>query len=87
MNLSDVPSWGIPLLVNVSVALTMLKVLSSQLAAIKKELDELSKEFRNTREDIAALQKADGYQAAQIEKLEERINHLSDYWQRRWDKE
>lgn len=86
MSLSDVPSWSIPLLVNVTVALTMLKVLSGQLQGIKKELDELSKEFRSTREDIAGLQKADGYQAAQIEKLEERINHLSDYWQRRFDK-
>lgn len=85
--MSDMPNWAIPLLGNVTVALTMLKVLSGQLAAIKKELDQLSKEFHSTREDIAGLQKADGYQAAQIEKLEERINHLSDYWQRRFDKQ
>ena len=83
--MGDIPSWAIPLAVNVTVALTMLKVLSTQLAAIKKELHDLSREFRDTREDVAALQKADGYQQAQIERLDERVNHLADYWQRRWD--
>jgi len=83
--MGDIPSWAIPLAVNVTVALTMLKVLSAQLAAIKKELHDLSREFRDTREDVAALQKADGYQQAQIERLDERVNHLADYWQRRWD--
>ena len=83
--MGDIPSWAIPLAVNVTVALTMLKVLSAQLTAIKKELHDLSREFRDTREDVAALQKADGYQQAQIEKLDERINHLAEYWQRRWD--
>lgn len=80
--MSDIPSWAVPLLVNVAVALTMLKVLSAQLAAIKKELSEMSRRFQDTREEVAGLQKADGYQAAQIEKLEERINSLADYWQR-----
>lgn len=84
--MSDFPSWAIPLAVNVTVALTMLRVLSTQLGDIKKELHDLSKEFRNTREDVAALQKADGYQQAQIEKLDERITHLAEYWQRRVDK-
>lgn len=83
--MGDIPSWAIPLAVNVTVALTMLKVLSAQLTAIKKELHDLSREFRDTREDVAALQKADGYQQAQIERLDERVNHLADYWQRRWD--
>ena len=83
--MGDIPSWAIPLAVNVTVALTMLKVLSTQLTAIKKELHDLSREFRDTREDVAALQKADGYQQAQIEKLDERINHIAEYWQRRWD--
>jgi uncharacterized protein (DUF3084 family) len=84
--MSDFPSWAIPLAVNVTVALTMLRVLSVQLGDIKKELHDLSKEFRNTREDVAALQKGDGYQQAQIEKLEERVTHLSEYWQRRAEK-
>jgi chromosome segregation ATPase len=83
MDLSQMPSWLVPLIANVSVALTMLKVLSSQLEGIKTELKELSKDFRNTREEVAALQKSDGFQSAQIEKLEERINKVSEYWQRR----
>lgn len=83
MSLSELPSWLVPLIANVSVALTMLRVLSSQLEAIKTELREMSKEFRDTREEVAALQKSDGFQSAQIEKLEERINKVSEYWQRR----
>ena len=83
---SSVFQWAVPVVANVSVALTMLKVISSQLEGIKKELHELSREFRDTREDVAALQKADGYQQAQIEKLDERINHLAEYWQRRAEK-
>lgn len=81
----DIPSWAVPLAVNVTVALTMLRVLSTQLAAIKSELTTLAREFRDTREDVAALQKADGYHQAQIERLDERVNHLAEYWQRRFD--
>jgi len=83
MTLANMPSWLVPLIANVSVALTMLKVLSAQLEGIKTELKELSKDFRNTREEVAALQKSDGFQSAQIEKLEERINKVAEYWQRR----
>lgn len=81
--MGDIPSWAVPLVTNVGVALTMLGVLSSQLGAIKRELRELTKEFSATRADIAKLQNASGYQEARIEKLEERINKLADYWQRR----
>lgn len=83
MSLNELPSWLVPLIANISVALTMLKVLSSQLEGIKSELKEMSKDFRNTREEVAALQKSDGFQSAQIEKLEERINKVAEYWQRR----
>ena len=83
MSLNELPSWLVPLIANISVALTMLKVLSSQLEGIKSELKEMSKDFRNTREEVAALQKSDGFQSAQIEKLEERINKVTEYWQRR----
>lgn len=83
MSLNELPSWLVPLIANVSVALTMLKVLSSQLEGIKSELKEMSKDFRATREEVAALQKSDGFQSAQIEKLEERINKVAEYWQRR----
>lgn len=80
--MNDVPSWAVPLIAQIAVAGAMLKILLGQLAVIKKELHELSREFRTTREDIAGLQKADGYQQAQIEKLEERIQRLSEYWRR-----
>lgn len=80
--MSDVPSWAVPLIAQIAVAGAMLKILLGQLGSIKKELHELSREFRTTREDIAGLQKADGYQQAQIEKLEERIQRLSEYWRR-----
>lgn len=83
MQLDDIPAWLIPFLGNVSVALTMLQVLSKRLEDIKKELHELSRDFRTTREEVAALQKSDGFQSAQIEKLDERINKLADYWQSR----
>ena len=83
MGLNDIPAWLIPFLGNVSVALTMLQVLSKRLEDIKKELHELNRDFRNTREEVAALQKSDGFQSAQIEKLDERINKLADYWQER----
>jgi archaellum component FlaC len=83
MALNDIPAWLIPFLGNVSVALTMLQVLSKRLEDIKKELHELSRDFRTTREEVAALQKSDGFQSAQIEKLDERINKLADYWQER----
>lgn len=83
MQLNDIPAWLIPFLGNVSVALTMLQVLSKRLEDIKKELHELSRDFRTTREEVAALQKSDGFQSAQIEKLDERINKLADYWQER----
>ena len=83
MALNDIPAWLIPFLGNVSVALTMLQVLSRRLEDIKKELHELNRDFRNTREEVAALQKSDGFQSAQIEKLDERINKLADYWQER----
>jgi archaellum component FlaC len=83
MQLDDIPAWLIPFLGNVSVALTMLQVLSKRLEDIKKELHELSRDFRTTREEVAALQKSDGFQSAQIEKLDERINKLADYWQER----
>jgi len=83
MQLDDIPAWLIPFLGNVSVALTMLQVLSRRLEDIKKELHELNRDFRNTREEVAALQKSDGFQSAQIEKLDERINKLADYWQER----
>jgi cell division protein FtsB len=83
MGLENVPSWLIPFLGNVSVALTMLQVLSRRLEDIKKELHELNRDFRNTREEVAALQKSDGFQSAQIEKLDERINKLAEYWQER----
>ena len=80
--MTDVPSWAVPLIAQIAVAGAMLKIITSQLGAIKKELHELSREFRTTREDIAALQKSDGYHQAQIEKLEERIQRLSEYWRR-----
>jgi chromosome segregation ATPase len=83
VNFENVPSWLIPFLGNVSVALTMLQVLSKRLEEIKKELHELNRDFRNTREEVAALQKSDGFQSAQIAKLDERINKLADYWQSR----
>jgi chromosome segregation ATPase len=83
VNFENVPSWLIPFLGNVSVALTMLQVLSRRLEEIKKELHELNRDFRNTREEVAALQKSDGFQSAQIAKLDERINKLADYWQNR----
>jgi len=83
MQLDDIPAWLIPFLGNVSVALTMLQVLSRRLEDIKKELHELNRDFRNTREEVAALQKSDGFRSAQIEKLDERINKLAEYWQER----
>jgi len=83
VNINEMPSWLVPLIANVSVGMTMLKVLSGQLEAIKKELRELNRDFHSTREEVAALQKSDGFRAAQIEKLDERINKLSDYWRQR----
>jgi len=80
MNLSELPSWLIPFIGNISVALTMLRVLSARLEEIKAELRELNRDFRNTREEVAALQKSDGFQSAQIAKIEERLSRLVDSW-------